>query len=59
MMIFACCVLAIISGLYADRYGKLHDIYKKDWMLTACGWFGMGFFVFITLGVILMAFEVW
>lgn len=51
--------LAIISGLYASRYAKLHGIYKKDWMLEACGWFGIGFFVFIILDLIVLAFMVW
>ena len=61
MMILSLCflVLAIISGLYASRYGKLYDIYKKDWMFEACGWFGIGFFVFIILDVIVLAFMVW
>lgn len=61
MMILSSCLgtLAIISGLYASRYGKLYDIFKKDWMLKACGWFGIGFFVFIILDLIVLAFMVW
>lgn len=60
-MILSLCLsaLAIISGLFADRYAKLHKIYKKDWMLEACGWFGIGFFVFIILDLIVLAIVIW
>lgn len=61
MMILSSCLgaIAIISGLYASRYAKLHDIYKKDWMLTACGWCGIGFFAFIIIDLIVLAFAMW